>query len=115
MTGKAKKSHAPNLKKDDLVNAIDKLSQELKDLLKPCINTTEKTTANASDDYESCLRVLESRVTALEEENKQLKETLKMPTYAGVTAVAPQTEPAASDGVSSSYLLTTISTGRLLF
>ena len=66
-----KKPHAPNLKKDDLVNAIDKLSQELKDLLKPSINTTEKTTANASDNYESCLRVLESRVTALEEENKQ--------------------------------------------
>ena len=40
MTGKAKKPHAPNLKKDDFVNAIDKLSQELKDLLKSCINTT---------------------------------------------------------------------------
>ena len=37
-------------------------------------------------------------MTALEEENKQLKEALKMPTYAGVTAVAPQAEPAASDG-----------------
>ena len=85
-------------KKTDFVNPIDKPSQEFKDLLKPCINTTEKTTANASDDYESCLRVLESRVTALEEENKQLKEALKMPTYAGVTAVAPQAEPAASDG-----------------
>ena len=37
-------------------------------------------------------------MTALEEEYKQLKEALKMPTYAGVTAVAPQAERAASDG-----------------
>ena len=37
-------------------------------------------------------------MTALEEENKQLKEALKMPTYAGVTAVAPQAERDASDG-----------------
>ena len=41
-------------------------------------------------------------MTALEEENKQLKEALKMPTYAGVTAVAPQAEPAVSDGSSAS-------------
>ena len=42
MTGKAEKPHAPNLKKDDFINAINKLSQELKDLLKPCIKIRQR-------------------------------------------------------------------------